>query len=163
MYIGHFSFALAIKGRRSHLPLLLCLIAVIAPDLVAIIVDLSGSDIYSHSLVSIATLALAAALLTRIYLGEARDSFWVGALVVSHLPADWLTSRLALWPDGPVWGAELYARPGVDFILESMLAVAGWVVYRRSLPEAAASRPLAWAPLGVLLALQGGWNIVSSR
>jgi hypothetical protein len=163
MYIGHFSFALAIRGRRSRLPLGLCLIASVAPDFVAIVVDLARSDLYSHSLVSVAVLALAGALLSWAYLRDAGDSFWVGALVVSHLPADWLTSRLALWPGGPVWGAELYARPGVDFVLESALAVVGWVIYRRSLPEAAARRPLAWAPLGALLALQAGWNIVSSR
>ena len=163
MYIGHFSFALAAKGRRSQLPLLACLIAATAPDLLAIIVDLAHSNLYSHSLVSVAILALGAGALTKMYIREVRDALWVSALVVSHLPADWVTSRLALWPDGPVWGAELYRHPGVDFVLESSLAVVGWTVYRRGLPHAAAPRALTWVPLGVLFAVQAGWNVVSSR
>jgi hypothetical protein len=161
MYIGHFAFALAVNGRRPQLPLATCLIAASAPDLVAVVIDLTRSGIYSHSLLSVATLALAGGVLTQICRRDARDAFWISGLVISHLPADWVTSRLALWPDGPVWGAELYARPGVDFILESTLAVVGWMMYRRGLPEAAAGRPLAWVPLGVLIALQGGWNVMS--
>jgi hypothetical protein len=162
MYVGHFGLALAVKGRRTNLPLAVCLVAATAPDFVMVLVDLARLNVYSHSLVAVGVLALAGAALTWIYLSSARDACWVGVLVLSHLPADWVTSRLALWPDGPVWGAGLYAHPGIDLILESALAVVGWMIYRHGLPESVAARPLAWAPLGVLLVLQGAWSVMTS-
>ena len=163
MYVGHFALALAVRGWRPRVPLAVCMIAATAPDFVMAFVDLAHADLYSHSLVTVATLALTGAVLAWIYLSDVWDAAWVGALVLSHLPADWLTSRLALWPHGPVWGAGLYEHPGIDLVLESSLAVAGWVIYRRGLPDAGAARRLVWAPLGVLLALQGAWILVSLR
>jgi len=85
------------------------------------------------------------------------EGWWAAGLVVAHLPADWVTSRLALWPGGPQWGAGLYSRPTLDVAIEVALVAAGWVVYRRSLPALTQRRPLVWTPLVVLLMLQVVW------
>jgi len=167
MYVGHFAIALAAKGRRPSLPLVACLIAAMAPDLMMAVVGIATggapADAYSHSLAAVAVLAFIGWGGARIYLPASRDALWVVVLVVSHLPADWVTSRLALWPHGPVWGAGLYSRPGIDLAIESVLAVAGWAIYRRSLPRERRRATLAWAPLGVLLVLQGVWFWMSWR
>lgn len=120
-------------------------------------------DAYSHSLLAVAGLGISGAVATRFVRQSRDDGLWIGALVISHLPADWITSRLPLWMNGPVWGLGLYARPGVDFVLESALVVTGWAMYRRGLPQGARSRALGFAPLALLVALQVVWNGLSWR
>lgn len=165
MVSGHLAFGLAVSGRRSSLPLGVCLLAACWPDLVLGGLGIAGAasvaDMYSHSLPAIVLWALVAALGVGAVRRSAADGLWAGALVVSHLPADWVTSRLALWPDGPVWGMALYAHPLADLGLELALAVGGWMLYRAGLPDAARDRRLAWAPLAVLVALQSVWAVLS--
>lgn len=165
MYVGHFGIALAANGRRPKLPLALCLVAATAPDLVmgvlGVLLPALNADAYSHSLIAVAALAVIGALGTGLVRRSGHDGLWIGALVGSHLPADWITSRLSLWTHGPVWGLGLYARPGLDLILELAIVVVGWAIYRRGLPQSARIRTLVFAPLVLLGALQVLWNGLS--
>ena len=167
MYVGHFAIALTSNGRRPTLPLAFCLVAAMAPDLVmgvlGVLLPAVSVDAYSHSLIAVAALAVAGALATGFVRRSGPDGLWIGALVCSHLPADWITSRLPLWTDGPVWGLGLYARPGLDLVLELALVVVGWAIYRRGLSRSARARGLVFAPLVVLGALQMVWNGLSWR
>ena len=48
-------------------------------------------------------------------------------------------------------GLLLYAHPVADVIVESVLVVIGWLVYRRSLPEASRKRMLTYlVPIGLI-------------
>lgn len=110
MYVGHFALALAVKGRRPKLPLATCLIAATAPDLAMAIMGIfansTTADAYSHSLIAVVALALIGGMLAWSCQLGTGGALWISALVASHLPADWVTSRLALWPHGPVWGPD---------------------------------------------------------
>ena len=165
MVSGHLALGLAANGRRPTLPLGVCLLAACWPDLIMGGLGVAGvattADAYSHSLPAVVLWAVAAALWVGAAHRNAADGLWTGALVAIHLPSDWVTSRLALWPGGPVWGAGLYAHPVADLLLETALAVGGWALYRTGLPDAARHRWLAWAPLAVLVALQGVWAALS--
>jgi membrane-bound metal-dependent hydrolase YbcI (DUF457 family) len=89
----------------------------------------------SHSLPAVAVLAAALAL---VYLAVARDlaaAAFVAAIVVSHAVADYATGLKPTWPGGPHIGLQLYQHPALDFVVEGIVIVLGWAVYRRSLPE----------------------------
>src|SRR5256885_7267730 len=45
---------------------------------------------------------------------------------------------------GPMIGLDLYNHPVGDFVVEMVVVGVGWLVYRRSLPRAAAAQRLAW-------------------
>lgn len=161
MVAGHLAIGLAVDRRRSHLPLAVTLLAAVWPDLVMAAIGFAASgaaaDAYSHSLPAFGAWALLLGIATAIAYRDRHAGIWVAALVATHLPADWITSRLALWPGGPQWGMGLYARPGLDLAIEAALAVAAWAIYRRGLPAPVRRSVLAWMPLVVLLALQGIW------
>ncbi len=140
MYGGHVGIALAGKGYRTTVPLWLLLIATQLPDWTDAAVCASGtgsppSEMLSHSIPAVAVLG---AVLALLYYAVARDlaaSALVAAVVASHAVADYATGLKPTWPGGPQIGIQLYQHPALDFALEAMVIVIGWMIYRRSLPE----------------------------
>jgi hypothetical protein len=140
MYGGHVGIALAGKGFRRTIPLWLLLIATQLPDWTDAAVCAAGissppSEMLSHSLPAIAVLA---AVLSLLYYAARRDlasSALVAGIVVSHALADYLTGLKPTWPGGPSIGLGLYQKPATDFVVEAVVILIGWAIYRRSLPE----------------------------
>jgi hypothetical protein len=86
----------------------------------------------------------------------------VAAVVASHAVADFMTGLKPTWPGGPMIGLELYHHPVFDFAIEGLVIVAGWLLYRKSLPEDRRSSLPALILLGALLAIQAGADIFLS-
>ena len=159
MYGGHVGIALAAKGVRSTIPLWALLLAAQLPDWTDAAVCAAGlssppSGMLSHSLAAVAVLGGSLALL---YYGAARDAAAatvVGLVVVSHAVADYATGLKPTWPGGPWIGLQLYRQPAIDFVVEAIVIVIGWLLYRRSLsPDRRRSGPVVLM-LAALLLLQ---------
>jgi len=158
VYVGHLGFALAGKGWRQKAPLWLLVLATQGCDWVQVVACVAGpasaSAMWSHSIPAV--LVLATALSLGSYLGT-RDralALLVGAITISHIVADYATGAKPTWPGGPVIGLNLYSHAPLDFLLESAVVSAGWVIYRRSLPAHAARKQLAWLLLVALVGMQ---------
>lgn len=167
MYAGHVGVALGAKGLRSTIPLWLLIIASQLPDWADSTLCVAGvtsatPGMYSHSIPAIAALTLAGAL---VYLASTRDgagAAFVGAVVVSHVLGDYITGLKPTWSGGPMIGLRLYRHPEIDFVVEAIVIVAGWLIYRASFPPAKRSSRYVFSVLGVLLALQLLADIVFS-
>lgn len=148
MYGGHIGVALGAKGMRSTIPLWVLLIATQLPDWVDSAVCATGisssppSGMLSHSLPAIAVLAAALSFLWYASARDAPGAGLVALIVISHTIADYATGLKPTWPGGPLIGLQLYQRPMIDFIVEAIVIVAGWSIYRRSLePDRRKSGP----------------------
>lgn len=161
MYAGHAAIATLVKGQRPNLSLILLVPVAFGPDWIDIfshVVHHPNPDV-SHSLLSVVVCSMVVALCALRALGGA-DAAIVGATYASHWPADWITGVKSVWPNGPSFGLQLYAHAGADFVVESLLVVACWLVYRASLrPESRNSVLTYLLPLG-LIALQAGFALV---
>ena len=140
MYGGHVGIALAGKGFRKTIPLWLLIVATQLPDWTDAAVCAAGissppSEMLSHSLPAIAVLAAVIAALYYAARKDALSSLLVAGIVGSHMAADLLTGLKPTWPGGPSIGLRLYQRPAIDFVVEAMIIVIGWMIYRRSLPR----------------------------
>ncbi len=91
----------------------------------------------SHSLISVAigatTVALGYWLVTR----QRGDAVVLWLLYASHWAADFITGSKPTWPGGPTVGLVLYDRALWDCVLECLVIVGCWSVYRRSFSERA--------------------------
>jgi hypothetical protein len=167
MYAGHVGIALGAKGLRKTAPLWLLIFASQMPDWADAALCFAGirttiPGMYSHSLPAIAILTVLAACIAAVVSRERQAILVVAALVVSHALADLITGDKATWPGGPVIGLRLYHCPMLDFCLEAVVIIAGWLIYRRSLPAERRSSKPAFALLGTLLVLQLGADIIFS-
>jgi len=159
MYGGHLGVALAGKGFRKTIPLWVLIVATQLPDWTDAAVCSAGvssppSEMLSHSIPAVAILA---ALMAAVYYATQRDtvsSMIVATIVVSHMLADFLTGLKPTWPGGPRIGLQLYQRPVIDFALEAVIIVIGWMIYRRSLPDDRRSSGPAILILASVLLLQ---------
>ncbi len=77
----------------------------------------------------------------------------LAGLVVSHLVADYVTSRgMPTWPGGPRIGLHLYTIDPLDFTGEATMVIGGWLIYRRKIvPEQRRALPLGLMLGGLLL------------
>src|SRR6266550_5481380 len=137
MYGGHIGIALAAKGYRQTVPLWLLIFASQLPDWTDAAVCASGVssppvEMLSHSIPAVAVLAVALGLLYYAASRDSQASALVALIVVSHMLADYLTGLKPTWPGGPLIGLQLYHQPAIDFIVESLVILAGWTIYRRS-------------------------------
>lgn len=164
MYGGHVGIALAGKGYRQTIPLSLLIFASQLPDWADAAVCASGVssppvEMLSHSIPAVAVLAAALALLYYAARRDIKASALVAVIVVSHMLADYLTGRKPTWPGGPLIGLQLYHQPAIDFIVESVVIFAGWMIYRGSLPAERRQSNLVMLILIVTLTLQGAASL----
>lgn len=164
MYTGHIGLALGAHGLRKSIPLWLLILASQLPDwadaglcLADIRTPIPG--VYSHSLPAIGVLALVAALAYCILERDPAGMALVALVVISHAGGDYLTGFKPTWPGGPVMGLELYRRPAIDFAIESLVVLGGWVLYRRTLRPGQQSSEPAFTLLGALILIQLGADI----
>ena len=152
-------FALAARGLRKSIPLWVLVIASQLPDWADAGFCLanmrpSTPGILSHSFPAVAILAVAAALAYAVYSRDLRGVLIVAAVVVSHSLGDYFTGIKPTWSGGPMIGLHLYRRPLLDFCLEILVLIAGWQIYRRSLPPDSRSSPPVFDLLGALIVIQ---------
>lgn len=159
MYLGHVGIALAVKGVRRDIAFLVLLIATYASDWIDSVLCVAGAydplGMISHSLPAVAALSAIAVIAYGVHTRDLAGALVVGTVVLSHTLLDLVTGFKPTWPGGPVLGLGWYAHPAKDFMLESLVIIAGVGIYSRSLP--ARSRPWIDVALmvGTLVAMQG--------
>jgi len=153
VYAGHAAIAALLKGKRPRVPIALLVPIAFAPDWIdsfSHVVHRANSNL-SHSLPSVAIGATLCGLLYWLWSRNAGDALVVSLAYASHWPADLITGVKPTWPGGPMVGFALYSRPGWDLLVESVLVVLCWLVYRRSLPTESRRRSIGWLmPLGLI-------------
>lgn len=159
MYAGHIGFSLGAYSFRKTLPLWLLLIAAQVPDWLDAgycLADVSRGPygMYTHGFLPIGTAAVIFALVAYAITRDVTGAVIVALVVASHWPLDYLTGIKPTWQGGPIVGMNLYARPLVDFVLESATILAGWLLYRRTLPQSVRNHGWTYATLFALCTLQ---------
>ncbi len=156
MYVGHAALATLAKSKRPRIPFAVLVPAAFAPDWIEWVLNAFGNydKALSHSIVSVALGATLLALLYFVATRQLADASVVWLTYASHWPADFITGTKPTWPGGPMVGLMLYAHPLGDLLVESVVIVACWFAYRRSLPKAPRRRPLASLLLLGMIALQ---------
>ena len=139
MYGGHIGIALAGKGVRWTIPLWVLLLATQLPDWTDAAVCAAGissppSGMLSHSLAAVAVQGSSLAVLYYAATRDATAAAVVGLVVASHAVADYATGLKPTWPGGPWIGLQLYQQPAIDLVVEAIVIVIGWLLYRRGLP-----------------------------
>jgi len=161
MYMGHYAIALGARRYLRPLPMAWLLFASIEPDLHDVLGSLVpplsiGPD--THTLPGACAAAIAIAAVTALIFRRAGLALGAGLLVLSHIAADYLTSRLPLWRHGPVVGLHLYAMPWVDFLLEAGTIAIGLALYASSPDLRRPARGGVAVIAVVMLAFQAAWN-----
>ena len=149
MFIGHTAIALAAKRARPSVPLGVLIAATYGPDVIEVTLlalwrwARFQAAFGSHSIPSV---ALGAAVVASAYWMWRRDvagSALLAATYVSHWGADLFTGTAKpTWGGGPTLGLSLYDHPVLDFVVESALLLAAWLLFwpardRRRRPRAA--------------------------
>jgi hypothetical protein len=165
VYAGHAALALVAKRFAPRVPIAVLVPMAFAPDWVQWTIAAAGGPLnpsLSHSLVSV---LIGATVAAAVYWAIARsrwDALVVWLTYVSHWPADFVTAIKALWPNGPAVGLDLYRYPAADVVVESIVVLLCWIVYRRSLASEARTKRIGWLiPVG-LLALQIGFVVIQN-
>ncbi len=115
---------------------------------------------YSHSLPATALLAAVLTLVAAVITRDGLSGALTGAVVIAHTLGDYVTGIKPTWPGGPLIGAQLYTRPGLDFTFEAIVLAACFLSYRKSFPpEKRDDRQLLVLPL-VLILIQAAADIV---
>lgn len=132
MYMGHYAIALGARRWLQPLPLGWLLFASIEPDMHDVIGNVIptlsiGPD--THTILGVTASALVIAMVTAVVFRRLTLALGAGLLVLSHVGADYLTSRLPAWRDGPKLGLHLYAHPLADFLLEAALIASCLFLY----------------------------------
>jgi hypothetical protein len=136
VFIGHTAIALAAKRARLSVPLAALIAATYGPDVIEITLLLLWQWAHipaafgSHSIPSV---ALGAAVVAAAYWIWRRDGAGAGLLALtyaSHWAADLFTgSSKPTWGGGPTLGLSLYEHPLLDFVVESGLLLAAWLLF----------------------------------
>jgi hypothetical protein len=151
--VGHLAVVAAVHRWRPRVSLWWLVPAAFAPDLVDVGFALTGHcnpyGLYSHTIPA-ALLAGACVAGAAFLLGRREAAALMLLLVLLHLPPDLVTGRKLYWPGGELHGLAMYRRPMLDFVVESVAAIAGWSLLRRetTTPRWAAS---VWTLLAFLL------------
>jgi hypothetical protein len=166
MIVGHVGIAFGARaldrrGEDACAPLLWLLAASIAPDVCDGVFALgqycNPEGVFTHSLPAAAILATLFGVAAFLHTRSIVTALLVAALVMLHLPPDYLTGRKALWAGGPVVGLYIYRWGWLDFLAELPFVVGGWWMLRR------ARFPPRWVVSGLalasLLVVQGSFDV----
>ena len=167
MYAGHVGIALGAHGIRKAIPLWFLVIASQLPDWADAAWCLADvrpqpPGILSHSIPAVSALAVIAALFYVIWLRDPAGMLLVFIVVLSHAAGDYLTGIKPTWIGGPMIGLMLYRRPVIDFLVESVVILTGWILYRRSLSPDRRNTEPAFTMLAALLVIQAGADVFLS-
>jgi hypothetical protein len=157
VYVGHLGIALGARGLRRDAPLWLLVVATQACDWVQAVGCVAAPDasaMMSHSIPAVAVLATICGLVAFGWTRRRGVAVVIAATAVSHALADYVTGDKPTWPGGPMIGLSLYDHPVLDVLLETLVVVVGWSLYRRSLDPRARSRWLTWLLLVLLVGVQ---------
>jgi Predicted membrane-bound metal-dependent hydrolase (DUF457). len=164
VYAGHAAIALLVKGVRPRIPVAVLVPVAFAPDIIEWVLEVTShaNREWSHSLVSIGIGATLCALAYWVATRAPVDAAALWLTYASHWMADFFTGIKPTWPGGPYVGLLLYGHPVLDVVLESVVILVCWAVYRRSLSLEARRRPLALlVPVG-LIAMQIGFAAIQN-
>jgi hypothetical protein len=165
MLTGHIAVAMGAHGLRRTVPLWLLVLASQAPDWADAVVCSTGLrppvvGMYSHSIPATALIAAIAGIVALGVTREAAAAALTAAVVLAHTAGDYLTGIKPTWPGGPLVGARLYTQPALDFLLEGMVLIVCFLLYRRSFtPERRYDRRVYTLPL-VLILIQAAADIL---
>ena len=165
MLTGHVAVAMGAHGIRNSIPLWVLVVASQLPDWADAVVCSSGlrpsvTGMYSHSWAATAGLALLAGLISTVLLRDLAGGLVVSAVVVMHTAGDYVTGIKPTWPDGPMIGMQLYSVPALDFVFETVVVAACWLLYRRSFPQSRRSDGRLLILPAALIAIQAVSDIV---
>lgn len=150
--------ALGGAGIARRIPIAVLIVAAFASDLVeggiALVNIRDSTRVWSHSLPAATAAGVVLALGWKLFGGTFRECAVICVVAMSHTLLDFVTATKTVWPGVSPMGLNLYARPYADGIIEVICCAAGWYVWRRSVAHVPWRRPLAWAPLFVLLLAQ---------
>ena len=143
---------MAARARWPRVPLALLAVASVAPDIVdlalAALHACGRAGLYSHSLPAATALAILVGAAAAFWWRSPTAGWVAAAMVLLHLPADYITGLKIVWPGGPIIGLNLYSHPMADFALEALVALAGWRYLRaRVFSTSGLTRGLAVAAL----------------
>jgi membrane-bound metal-dependent hydrolase YbcI (DUF457 family) len=176
MFIGHYALGLAAKRLAPRTSLGTLFVAPTLADLLWPILLLLGweharvvpgpnpfltlwLDDYpiSHSLLTLIAWGALFGYLYRRRTGDTRAALVIGLLVVSHWVLDFVTHRPdePLYPGGPEVGLGLWSYPTATVLVETVLLLAGVMVYVRS--TRARDAIGRWGFWGVIGLLAGGY------
>lgn len=159
MYTGHFGVALVAAGGSRRIPLWLLITAAFGSDLLEGVVAIphvqDPTRVWSHSLPMTAALGAVLALGWKLAGGTWRECVTVCLVTMSHVVLDLVTAEKTFWPGADPVGLNLYQYPLADTIVEALVCVAGWRIWRASLTPDRRQSAVAWSPLVVLLGVQG--------
>jgi hypothetical protein len=159
MFMGHLGIALGAKGTRKDIGLLLLCLVAVGPDLIDFSLEGAGypqgAGLWTHSLASMLCYGLVLFTIYSLTTRQYGAALLVGAVAVSHVLVDLITSHMVLLPGGAPHGLHLYLHRWADLILESSVVFAGWIWYIRTLPEMRRISLGSVAILLVLLTMQG--------
>ena len=164
MITGHFAIAGAVAGgsraRMTTFAFLALLAASLGPDIVDVGYSVTGIcspyGLYSHTVHAVVLEAALVGGVVFLTTGSRGMTALFVAVVLLHMPADYITGAKLLLPGGEFVGLNLYSVPLYDFVLETLVLVGGWWLLRRS------ERGPRWASsmsvLLVLVVVQGAFD-----
>lgn len=162
MIAGHLAAAAAAHAARRDVPLLLLLGAALAPDVVDVLYVVAGvcnpHGLYSHTVPAAILIAAVVGGATFLATGRRAAGLLTAAVVMAHLPLDFVTGLKLFWPGGELQGLKLYERPAWDFAVEAAMALGAWWLLRRR--TGSPRWAVAWPAVAALLALQAALNVV---
>lgn len=140
MITGHFGVAAIAQStlREPLRPLHLFLLfgASVAPDAVDVLYWLFGIcspyGLYSHTLHAVLLQAAVIGGVAFLVSGSWRMALLFVAVVLLHMPGDWITGQKLFAPGAEMMGLRLYDRPLWDWLLELPILLLGWLMLRRA-------------------------------
>jgi hypothetical protein len=170
MFTGHAAIALFAKRARPTLPLWLLIAAAYASDGIELLANLARLPddrmvaMLSHSIVGDLAFATLLGVTWWLFRRDGAGALLLGATLVSHWPADFLTGqRKPTWPGGPEGGLFLYRYDLLDFLIEGTLLVAVWMALRAMPGRRTFGKRIALALPLLLLPVQATYNVLGHR
>ena len=162
MVTGHLSAAYFARARYPRAEIVALLLASVLPDLADFVLPQGNKcrtscGLFTHAFPAFLVLAAAAATLAWFIWHRRATALLVGAMVILHIVFDFWTGDKPLWFGGPPVGLTMYRYQAADFVLESAMVVAGWLVLRRS--PGAPRLAVKYTTLFLLIFAQGTFDL----